>query len=450
MKKLIIVLLAISLFSSCMVGPKYSRPAMQAPGAFTESNNAIVERDSILNLKWFDLFQDPVLRAVIDTTLRRNFDLRAAMLRVEQATEAYGISKAQLLPAFSVSGSGSQNSNGNALYSLNTAMSWELDLWGRIRHAKRAAFNELMATNEARKAVHSVLVATTAAAYFELRDFDNRLVIARETRLSREQAYALQQERFAKGYISEWDVLQSKQLLEDAIASEASFRRAIALTEHYLSELASSPSMRIPRGSDNKTQSLPPVMPAGLPSTLLEQRPDVKRAEFLYMSEVERIGVAQAGRLPVVSLSGVAGFANPALSGLFSNDAFSASLTEGLLGPIFAFGQNKRRVSLQQKEAETAALNYQQTFIRSIREVEDALSSVATYTDELSARERQTDAAAKVVNLSQARYDSGMTSYLELLDAQRTLFSSQLLLSSTRRQLLVSYIDLYRALGGGW
>jgi multidrug efflux system outer membrane protein len=168
------------------------------------------------------------------------------------------------------------------------------------------------------------------------------------------------------------------------------------------------------------------------------------------MSEVERIGVAQAGRLPVVSLSGVAGFANPALSGLFSNDAFSASLTEGLLGPIFAFGQNKRRVSLQQKEAETAALNYQQTFIRSIREVEDALSSVATYTDELSARERQTDAAAKVVNLSQARYDSGMTSYLELLDAQRTLFSSQLLLSSTRRQLLVSYIDLYRALGGGW
>jgi multidrug efflux system outer membrane protein len=168
------------------------------------------------------------------------------------------------------------------------------------------------------------------------------------------------------------------------------------------------------------------------------------------MSEVERIGVAQAARLPVVSLSGVAGFGNPALSGLFSNDAFSASITEGLLGPIFAFGQNKRRVSVQRKEAEAAALNYQQAFIRSIREVEDALSSITTYSDELSARERQSDAAAKVVYLSQARYDNGVSSYLELLDAQRTHFSSQLLVSSTRRQLLVSYIDLYRALGGGW
>jgi len=450
MKKLIIVLLTVSVLSSCMVGPKYSRPSMNAPGSYAETNNAIAARDSILNLKWFDLFQDTVLRAVIDTTLRKNFDLKAAMVRVEQATEAYGISKAQLLPAFAVSGSGSQNTNGNSLYGLNTAMSWELDLWGKIRHAKRAAFNELMATNEARKAVQSVLVATTAAAYFELRDFDNRLIIARETRTLREQAYTLQQERFAKGYISEWDVLQSKQLLEDAIASEASFMRAIALTEHYLSQLASSPSMRIPRGSYNREQGLPPVMPAGLPSTLLEQRPDLKRAEYIYMSEVERIGIAQAARLPVVSLSGLAGFGNPALSGLFSNDAFSASITEGLLGPIFAFGQNKRRVNVQRKEAEAAALNYQQTFIRSIREVEDALSSVATYTDELNARERQTDAATKVVNLSQARYDNGVTSYLELLDAQRTLFSSQLLVSSTRRQLLVSYIDLYRALGGGW
>ena len=213
--------------------------------------------------------------------------------------------------------------------------------------------------------------------------------------------------------------------------------------------MAATPK-QLARGLQNMEQPKPPIIPAGLPSSVLEQRPDVRQAEYLYMREVEKIGVAQAMRFPSLQLTGLLGVASGDISGLLTADAMTGSIAAGLLGPVFEFNKNKRRVSAQQKAAEAAALNYTQTNIQAIQEVEDALVAIETLTKELVARDQQVDAARKVVALSQARYDSGFTSYLELLDAQRTLFQTELLASAIRQQQLSAYVELYRALGGGW
>jgi multidrug efflux system outer membrane protein len=453
MNKGILSIVALVFLSGCMVGPKYSRPQQATPSAYYEANSSIDTAGSVANLKWFDLYQDPALRALLDSTLRNNLDLRIAVARIDQAREFYGISKAQLYPSLGYNVSASENfsNNGSASsFSMGLGLSWELDIWGKIRHARNAALDELLASEEGMKAVKSTLVASMATAYFQLRDYDNRLSISRSTVKVRQESLELLQQRFEKGYISEWDVLQAKQLVADAQASVAAYERAVALTEHVMCTLMAATPKQLARGLQNMEQPKPPIIPAGLPSSVLEQRPDVRQAEYLYMREVEKIGVAQAMRFPSLQLTGLLGVASGDISGLLTADAMTGSIAAGLLGPVFEFNKNKRRVSAQQKAAEAAALNYTQTNIQAIQEVEDALVAIETLTKELVARDQQVDAARKVVALSQARYDSGFTSYLELLDAQRTLFQTELLASAIRQQQLSAYVELYRALGGGW
>lgn len=453
MNKGILSIVALVFLSGCMVGPKYSRPQQTTPAAYYEANEAIDTAGSVANLKWFDLYKDPALRALLDSTLKNNLDLKIAVARIDQAREFYGISKAQLLPSLGYNISAAENFSNNgssSSFSMGMGLSWELDIWGKIRHARNAALDELLASEEGMKAVKSTLVSTMATAYFQLRDFDNRLAISRSTLLVRQESFELLQQRFEKGYISEWDLLQAKQLVSDAQASVAAYERAVALTEHFMCTLMAVTPKQLSRGLQNMDQPQPPVIPAGLPSTILEQRPDVRQAEYLYMREVEKIGVAQALRFPSLQLTGLLGVASGDISGLLTADAMTGSIAAGLLGPIFEFNKNKRRVSAQQKSAEAAALNYTQINIRAIQEVEDALVSIETLTKELVARDQQVDAARKVFTLSQARYDAGFTSYLELLDAQRTLFQTELLASTIRQQQLSAYVELYRALGGGW
>jgi multidrug efflux system outer membrane protein len=205
----------------------------------------------------------------------------------------------------------------------------------------------------------------------------------------------------------------------------------------------------LPRGLSNTDQPVMPIIPAGLPSTLLSQRPDLKQAEYIYMRETERIGVALAQRLPTLSLTVAGGFSNPELSGLLGSGALGVSITEGLLGPLFEFGRNKRRVTAQMKSAEIAAFDYRQIYLKSLVEVENALVSIETLNKELNARQRMLTAARQALELSRARYESGYTSYLELMDAERSLFEMEILVSSVRQQQLNAYVELYRALGGG-
>lgn len=453
MKKTLLILSIFSALTACMVGPKYRRTDMKLPAAYLRSDASISGKDSVGALKWFDLFKDPVLGGLVDSALRRNYDLKSAIARISQAEAAYGIARAGLLPSLSYSATATETSGksfGPNSFSFGAGLSWELDIWGKIRHAKRAALDDLLAAEETRKAVQSTLVAAVSNAYFQLRDFDNRLAISIVTFKSRETGYTLQQERFAKGYISEWDLLQAKQLMEDARASIAVYERAVAVTEHYLCTLTAMPSGSVARGIENAAQPVPPVIPSGMPSSLLEQRPDIKRAEYVYMRETERIGIAVAQRYPTLSLTGALGFASSDLTNLLSSDALAGSVSQGILGPIFAFGANKRRVEVQRNSAEIAANDYCNLQLNALREVENALVTISTSSRELQARQDQADAARKVVTLSQARYDNGFTSYLELLDAQRTLFETDLLVSAVRQQQLNAYVELYRALGGGW
>jgi multidrug efflux system outer membrane protein len=286
--------------------------------------------------------------------------------------------------------------------------------------------------------------------YFQLRDFDNRLEIARNTVTSRQEYYGKMKARFDGGDISELDLLQSEQQLRDAQASVPNFERQVAFTEHALNVLLGQRTLSIPRGLNNVEQPLAPVIPSGLPSTLLEQRPDIRMAEYNYITEVERVGIAQAMRFPTLSLTGYAGALSSDLSVLTEPGASTYNITARLMGPIFNFGKNVRRVEAQKKVAEQSMYKYVNTYLTALADVENSLVAIQTFQTEYSARQQQAEAARKALDLSRARYDNGFTSYLEVLIAENNYFGASLTTSSVRAQQLTSSVTLYRSLGGGW
>jgi multidrug efflux system outer membrane protein len=435
-----------------MVGPRYARPNMPNISSFNTATEAINANDSVGALKWTSFYSDPVLQGLIDSALKRNYDLKMAASRIEIAAANYGIAISQLFPSFGYQVSGNQSHNtlgSSSLYTLGAGMSWEIDIWGKIRHSRNAALNDLLASEAGRSAVQVALIANVADAYYKLRDFDNRLAISKATYETRQKDLLVLEERFNKGYISEWDLLQSRQLVESAVSSINSYTRAVAITENALSYLLANPPGLVGRGLTNAEQPAMPVIPAGIPSSMLSQRPDVQQAEFNYKREVEKIGVAVALRYPSLSLTAGGGLASAELSDLVSSDALISSLTQNLLGPIFEFGRNKRRITAQQKSAEVAAYHYQQVYLRALQEVENALITIETIDKELASRKRQETTARTALTLSQARYNDGYTSYLEVIDVQRSLFEIELIVSGLQQQFLNAHVDLYRALGGG-
>jgi outer membrane protein, multidrug efflux system len=459
MKKLLILLLSITV-SGCLVGPKYSRPKLDPAPSYVNENEFVTEQDSILNLKWFKLFGDEVLIGLIDTALKNNLNLKIAIARIEEGRALYGFAKADLFPKIGYSIHAGQNNvsdeiglgkvDPSASYQALGNVSWEIDVWGKIRHSNRAALNQLLASIEGKKAVQSTLVSDVASLYFQLRDFDNRLDIAQRTVQSRQDYYDKMKSRFQGGDISELELLQSEQQLRDAQAAVPNFQRQIAFTEHALNVLLGQRTLSINRGLTNIDQPQAPVIPSGLPSTLLEQRPDVRLAEYVYAAEVERIGVAQALRFPSLSLTAVLGAASSDLSTLTGGGAVTSQITGGLLGPIFNFGKNIRRVEAQRKVAEQSMYSYVNTYLIALADVENSLVAVQTFRTEYEARQLQFNAAQKNLELSRARYDNGFTSYLEVLIAESNLFSASLSASSVRAQQLSASVTLYRSLGGGW
>ncbi len=451
MKKIIftsVILLAI--LSSCMVGKKYSRPEMPAPEKWSAENKYINTSDSVSHLKWFEIFSDTVLNSLIDTALKYNANLNIAGLRIEQARASYGIAKAEVLPSVGYSAGASINSHTSNDFNMVATASWEIDFWGKLRHAKKAAYNEILASEEGLKTVTTTLISDVATYYFQMRDLDNRLAIAQKTVESRTRYYQLIDARFRGGDVSELDRLQADQQLQIARATVSSIKRQLNATERSLNVLLGQTPQNIARGLENIDQQVVPVIPAGLPSSILEQRPDVKQAEFYLMAETERIGVTQAMRFPSVSLTGFLGFASADLSSLVSGDAFISNAAAGILGPIFAFGANKRRVEIQRAQAEIAATSYINTYFSALSEVENALVSIETYGDEYEARKQQAESASKSLMLSQERYNNGYTDYLEVLIAETSMLESELQASQNKALQLSSYIYLYRALGGGW
>ena len=332
---------------------------------------------------------------------------------------------------------------------LGTA-SWEIDFWGKLRHAKRAAYAEMLASEEGLKTVKTTLVSDVASLYFLMRDLDNRIEVSKQTVDSRTIYYLMVNERFLKGESAELDKLQAEQQVALAEATLAALKRELSFTERSMNILLGQNPQPVPRGLQNADQTILPEIPAGLPSKLLEQRPDVKAAENYLIAETERIGVAQAMRLPSFSLTGFLGVASTDLSTLLTGDAFAGGLTGMVMGPIFEFGKNKRRVDIQRAEAEIAVYNFMNTYRIALGDVENALVSIQSYSEEYKARLRQVEAARKALMLTKAKYDAGYSSYLEVLIAESYAFDAEMLLSLTRSQQLSATVALYRALGGGW
>ena len=451
MKKIILFpILVAFLLTSCLVGKRYARPSVEIPGAYLSHDGTKAKTDSIINVKWFHLFKDTVLNKIIATALESNTDLKIAAIRIDQSRSQYRISKASLLPSVGYSASGQLSDPESDKFSLMGTASWELDFWGKLRHAKRAAYAEYLSSEEALKVLKTNLVSDAAILYFEIRDLDNRLEVSRQTLLSRTSYYNMVNERYIKGEVAELDKLQAEQQLAIIEATISGLIGQLNNSERSLNVLLGQNPQTIQRGRPNRDQVLPPEIPEGLPSTLLEQRPDIRSAENTLIAETEKIGETQALRFPSFQLTGLLGIASADLSKLLSDGTNVRNLTGSILGPLFEFGKNARRVEIQKAEAEIAVNKYLNTYRTALSEVENALVSVKTSRDEYAARNRQTEAARKVLLLTKAKYDSGYSNYLDVLVSETYAFDAEMQLSVTKAQQLTQTVSLYRALGGGW
>jgi multidrug efflux system outer membrane protein len=415
--------------------------------------------DTMINLAWWDLFSEPELDTLIYMALERNHDVLIAMSRIEQAYAVLGVSKADLYPQFGYDVSGSYGdpttagaaagTGAGGMVNITPNVYWELDFWGKVRRSNQAARAEIAASEEALLMVQLGIITAVADGYFQLLDFDQRLEISRRTWETRMASMNIIEQRFIHGTVPEIDLNQAQQQEAIAAAAIPYFERMVAHMENYLSILIGQNPRSLERGL-LIDQEVPPEIPVELPSKLLERRPDLVQAEQLFYAETARIGVAQAMRFPSFSLTGALGLASTDLSTLLSGESFVYSVGGSMLGPIFNWGKNKRRVEIQQEVANQALLKYNQSVLQAFREVDDALVDVYTYSRETQARLRQREAAKNAAKLSRARYDGGQTGYLEVLETERSMFNAELDASTAWRLQLASYIYLYKAMGGGW
>jgi len=442
------------LATGCMVGPKLEKPQISTEEHFRFDS---IAGDSMINLAWWELFDEPELDTMIYVALEYNQDILMAMSRIEQAYAVLGVSKADLYPQFGYDISGSYqdpsftSSESSASGSVNITPNvyWELDFWGKVRRSNQAARAEIAASEEALRQVQLGIITAVADGYFQLLDYDQRLEISRRTWETRMESLWIIEQRFKQGVVPEIDLNQAQQ--QEAIAATAipTYERAVARTENFLSLLLGQNPRKLERGLLEDLQS-PPAIPVGMPSELLQRRPDLLEAEQQFYAETARIGMTQAMRFPSFSITGALGVASSDLSTLLSSEALMYSVGGSILGPIFNWGKNKRRVEIQQETARQALLKYEQAVLNAFREVDDALIDVNTYEREVESRERQERAAINAAKLSRARYDGGQTAYLEVLETERSMFNAELESSAAKGALLSSYLYLYKALGGGW
>ena len=453
---IVVVIFGTLLVAGCTMGPDYKRPETPMPEDFEQ---AVDDGTSIVNLNWWELFDDEQLNQLVRIALEQNRDMAIAVSRIEEARAALGFVRSDQYPQFGVA-AGANRGNSipgtsfitgvNNNFVLAGNLSFELDLWGKLRRSTEAAQAELLATVEASNSVKITLIADVASAYLLLLDIDARVAISERTLRTRREALAIIQARFDRGTVALIDVNQAQIEEYDALAQLVALQREDVQVENLLNILLGQHPGAIIRDRRDIYSLESLKIPAGLPSELLERRPDVRVAEQQLAAQTARIGVAEAIRFPSLSLTGTLGLASPELTGFFSGDNKTWGLSASLIAPVFDAGRNKRRVEVEVARTEQALLNYEQTVLQALREVEDALVSVETYEREVLARQDQEKAATSAAMLSRARYDGGVTSYLEVLESERSLFRAELLASSTHREQLVSYVTLYKALGGGW
>ena len=445
--------------ASCKVGPDYARPDIPVAASFRMAEDQ-KDLQSLANVPWWELYRDEELQRLIRTALDENKDLKRAVATVDEFAARVLVAKTDFAPQMTANISSPLFANTRNVqfpgfpsifnHYIQGSLSWELDFWGRIRRSNEAALGDLLAREENRRAVILQIVAGVAQAYFELRQFDLQLAIARSTLQAWDESVKLAKARFREGYINKLDVDQFEAEQANAAARIAELKRNIVQKENEINVLLGRNPTKIARGRALTEQVMPPVVPAGLPSDLLQRRPDIVQAELQLAAATARIGQAKADRFPKISLTGILGIASPQLSHMVSNDTFFGVAGYGVAAPLL----NAQVLGFQQEasEAQTgqAVAQYEQTILTAFREVEDALVAVTTAVEQVAAQEKQVKALQSALHLANLRYTGGIANYLDVLIAQRNRFDAELSLASTRRFHLVSVVQLYKALGGGW
>ena len=464
MKSVLVTLCVALALLSCAMGPNYKRPAAQVPAEFRGAEGP-ASPQSLADLNWFDVFEDDVLKQLVSTALEQNFDLRIAAERVLQARAQLGITRSDQFPTVGASAEFVANrgsSAGSVVFiprgtnldvsytQVGFTLGWELDLWGRLRRLTESARAQYLATEEARHGVITSLISDVTQTYFALRELDLELEIARKTRDIAQDGLRLTQLRHDQGAATGLDVRQAEQLLYTATAQIASTERAIGQTENALSLLLGNSPGDIPRGKALEDFKAPPQVPPGLPSALLERRPDIREAEATLIAANALIGAARAQYFPQISLTGFLGGQSRALSGLFTGPARSWSFAPGATLPIFNAGRIRSNVRFTEAQQREALIRYEKSIQNAFREVSDGLIGYRKTVEQREQQELLVHALRETQRLSTLRYRGGLDSYLQVLDADRSLFQGDLTLARLRQQELDAIVQLYRALGGGW
>ena len=451
----------ISLFATgCTVGPNYKRPAVTVPESVRGAPAAEAgEAASLADRPWWEIFGDETLQSLIDEALRNNYDARTAAWRVEEFRARAGIARSEFYPQIGYQGGWSRGRQSEfvqpslnptkSLQDVNLAFSWEIDVWGRIRRLSEAALAEYLSTEQGRRGVLLSVVSDTATAYFQLRDLDARLAIANRTTQAFQGTYDLFDRQRAGGLTSELEVSRAEAALAAASATIPDLEQQIVAQENLICFLLGRDPGPIPRGAGLTEQALPPQVPVGLPSALLERRPDLRQAEGQLVAANARVGVATANFFPKISLTGSFGGASPELENLFHAGRMW-SIAAGLAGPLFQGGRLRNEYDAEVARFEQAMAQYESAVTHAFGEVSTALTSYGKLAAAEKQQARSVAAYQESVELANIRYVAGLSSYVEVLDAEQLLYPEENTLARMRLARLDALVALYRALGGGW
>jgi multidrug efflux system outer membrane protein len=464
--RLAILILCSAVLTGCAVGPNYKRPTVDVPGTYRGSTPeqaaapaSGTASSSLGDEKWWDVFQDKELQALIRAALKNNYDVRIAATRVLQARAQLGITRADQLPSLGAGGNiASQQSptiGPIPAYEitqgqLTASAAYNFDFWGKYRRATQAARANLLANEWAQEEVKGTLVADLATAYFELRELDLELEISKRTFRSRSESLQLTQTLEQHGINSLLDVRQSEQLVYTAATEIPDFERQIAQQENAISILLGNNPGDVPRGLRLTEQPHSPEVPVGIPSSLLERRPDIREAEQNLIAANAEIGVARAAYFPQISLTGAAGYESPALTNLFSGPAGIWTMVASVSQPIFEGGRLKSNVRLAEAQHEQMLLTYEQTIQGAFRDVSNGLIAYQKDREFRIQQEHLVESAQDAARLSEVRFKAGTTDYLEVLTNETNSFSAELGLAQAQANELITLVQIYQALGGGW
>ena len=452
-----VALLAATLLQACAVGPNYHRPAAPIPESFR--GQEVVQPESIADLAWWEVFKDDELQALIAEALRNNYDLQTAVARVEQARGVLVTTRSAIFPQFGYGADAARGRNffgftGNSTFNTFAAtfnLSWEIDLWGRIRRATEASRADLLASNEFRRGVIISLVSTVATQYLTLRQLDVQLEIARNATKTFQETLDLFERQFEGGIGTKLAVARGAAALAQAAAQIPDTERQIVATENAISILLGWPPVPIPRGPTTLTQEdLPPRPPAGLPADLLERRPDVRQSEEQLRSANAQVGVAVADFFPRIGLTALYGGQSTELETIVKGPGNIWQIAASIAGPLLQGGRLIGNYKATKANWEATKAQYEGVVLTSLREVSDALVDADKLVGVRDESAKAVTALQEASDLATVRYTGGLATYFEVLEAQQQLFPAEQTLASTELQQLLAVVELYRALGGGW